>query len=362
MANPSLALRLEQLDSYIDEFLTMHTDIKLQEQTSTAAQKTFKFIKTGQDLATVIIYVKKGGLITITYKTGKNHPLGKIFHDFLESKCEAADANKANVVLKGISEEDITFIIDLMADEYIGENKAFLIASASPTAICNTHVISCEAFKDSITLSYHTTTHRLQIQGRALFCYRTLSYHLSTILNQESLLSVVEKNSSEDRVILHEEVASQYVKKALPVAYDRLDDTYRNLLTSSYCVKIASPILSEYSMLLYPDLRVLEGVIKEVMAKNNLFTSSEGKDIGLYFNGGGKTELKSEFNSNFNTPAEILSLEECYAYFKKHRHSLFHMDENGFESRTTDTIGEVMQMSENIAKLIDAMYANCKKL
>ncbi|WP_157134320.1 type II toxin-antitoxin system RnlA family toxin [Photobacterium profundum] len=355
-------MQTEKLSTYVDEFLTVHNAISMEARDITQSKQTFKFIKTGQDVATVIVYIKQGGLVTITYKTGKNHALGKVFHDFLEQKCESADANKANLVLKGMSSDEIEFVLALMGDELVEGEKAFSITTANPTPICQKYTITCDKFKDNIVLLYHTTTYKLQIQGRALFCYRTLCYHLSALLDQQSLLAVVEKKSAEDKVVLHEEVASIYIKKALPNAFERLDDTYRSLLSSSYCVKLASPSLSEYSMLIYPDLRVLEGVIKEAMAKNDLYTSSEGIDIGEYFTHGRQTELKTEYNSNFQSESEIRCLEQCYAYFKAHRHSLFHMDESGYESRTTDTIGEVMQMSEKIAELIDAMYSSCKKL
>lgn len=362
MANNGLAMHTDKLNTYVDDFLTAHTDIDMVNRVQTPAKQTFTFVKAGHDVATVIVYIKKGGLVTITYLTGRNPTLGKIFHDFLEQKCESADAVKANLVLKGMSSDSVELVLDLMGDEVIEGEKAFNIIIDNPTPICQKYTISCDKFKDNIILLYHSTTYKLQIQGRALFCYRTLCYHLSTLLDQQSLLAVVEKNSAEDKVVLHEEVALIYIKKALPNAFDRLDNTYRSLLSSSYCVKLASPNLSEYSMLIYPDLRVLEGVIKEVMAKNELYTSSEDRDIGEYFNRGRQAELKTEHNSNFQSAEEIDCLEQCYTYFKANRHSLFHMDEAGYESRTTDTIGEIMQMSEKIAELIDAMYLHCNKL
>lgn len=362
MAKSGLAMQTEKLNAYTDEFLSVQDKITMTARNITSSKQIFKFIKPGQDIATVIVYIKQGGLVTITYKTGRNPTLGKLFHDFLENKCEPEDANKVNLVLKGMSSDNITFVLDLMLDELLEGETAFSITIASPTEICQKYIIACARFKDSIVLMHHTTTHTLQIQGRALFCYRTLCYHLSSLLDQQSLLAVVKKTSAEDRVILHEGVASNYIRKALPNAFDRLDDTYRNLLSSSYCVKLANPILTEYSMLIYPDLRVLEGVIREAMAKNGLYTSSEKIDIGHYFTPGQNPELKTGYNSNFQCEKEILCLEGCYDYFKTHRHSLFHMGENGYESRTTDTIGEVMQISEKIAELVDALYSACNKL
>ncbi|EOX4467704.1 type II toxin-antitoxin system RnlA family toxin [Vibrio alginolyticus] len=361
----NLGLQPDRLNDFVDEFFTEHADITLQARDITDSKQTFKLLKVGQDLATVILYVKSGGLVTITYETGKNWPLGKIFHDFLVSKCDSADTLKANLVLKGISKGDVELVLGLMRDELLDGQSAFKITTDKPTTISEKYTIACTKYKDSLTLVYHTTTYKLQIQGRALFSYRTLCYHLTELLDQQSLLAVVEKNSAEDKIVLHEEVAAQYVKKALPDAFERMDSTYRDLLTSSYCVKLASPSLPEYSMLLYPDLRVLEGVIKETMAKNDLYTSSESTDIGEYFTRGQLPQsvtLKPEYNSNFQSGTEIQCLERCYAYFKTHRHSLFHMEESGFESRTTDTIGAVMQISENIANLINSMYLSCKKL
>ena len=362
--NPGVNLSIDKLEQYVEEFKELNPGIHVEEKARTISKAEFSIRKPGHEIATVILYIKSTGLTTVTYKTGKNHDLGKIFHDLLQSKCGDSETNKVNLVLKGISKDEIDLIIELMKSERIDNDEAFTIAVSSPNEICTIYSIACNHYRDATTVTYHHSAHKLQIQGRALYGYRLLSYHLSDILDQQSLMAVIERTSIDDieeKRIIHEEVAAKYIEKSLPNAYFRLDKTYQNLLVSSYCVKLGSPNLPEYSMLLYADLRVLEGIIKETLMKNDLYTSSEGKDIGEYFSGF-EPKLKDCYEDNFSSGSEIVALEKCYDFFKRNRHSLFHMGETGYESRTTDTLREVMQLSDIICQLIDDMYQCCNKL
>ncbi|HEJ9551717.1 type II toxin-antitoxin system RnlA family toxin [Proteus mirabilis] len=361
----TVALKKEQLDTYKQEFSEKNPSITLSNLSKTNSKDTFTFIKAGQEPATVVLFYKTNGLTTIQYKTGKNQELGKIFHDFLISKCDLSDSNTVNLTLKGMTQENVDMIIEDLKKEKIEGNDAFDITIHKPNQYTIQYKITCPIYKESLTLNHFTTTNKITIQGRALFTYRTISYCISILLDQASLLSVVEKNDNESRVIIHEEVASQHIEMLLPNSYSRLDDTYKNLLVSSYCVKLASPELPEYSILVYADLRVLEGVIRELMMLHDLYTSSseERLDIGDYFNCSGATsKLKSCYHDNFSTEQKINCLEEAYHFYRKNRHGLFHMGEIGAEARTTDTLNEVMKLSHEIIKLIDSLYENCDRL
>ncbi|OZS42487.1 type II toxin-antitoxin system RnlA family toxin [Photobacterium sanguinicancri] len=361
MAN-GLAIQRENLESYLAEFLSINSQVSLHDRVPTGSQEKFFFIMPGKEIATVILYYKTTGLTTITYKTGKNHDLGLLFHDFLVAKCDCRDSEPVNLVLKGISNENVETLISDLKEQADESDKVFDITVHHPTTQCTKYDICSNQYKDTISINYYPSTCTLQIQGRALFCYRNITYLLSILLDQGSLLAVIERKSVDDKTILHEEIASEYIQRIIPNAYDRMDDTYKSLLISSYCVKLAAPKLPEYSMLVYADLRVLEGVIKETLMEHGLFTSSDKLDIGYYFKFDNGTELKTEHTTNFLDSKSIDALEQCYHYYRRNRHSLFHMEENGYEARTTDTLGEVMQISNHIASLIDAMYANCNKL
>lgn len=359
----SVALRKEYLDNYKNEFLKKYSDITLINEQQTNSKEIFTFFKVGQEVATVILHYKMNGLTTIQYKTGKNQQLGKFFYDFLISKCDSSESNTVNLTLKGIFQENINMIINDLKNEKIKGKNAFEIILHRLNDYTIKYEIKCPLYRETLTLNYFFTTNKITIQGRALFTYRTISYYISILLDQASLLSVVEKNDNENRILVHEEVASQHIEMMLPAVYNRLDETYRNLLVSSYCVKLATPVLPEYSMLVYADLRALEGIIREVMMRHELYTSSEHLDIGSYFDCSNSiTELHDCYHEKFTTTKIVTCLEACYHFYRKNRHSLFHMGETGFESRTIDTLGEVMRLSYEIIRLINELYKSCDKL
>jgi len=215
-------------------------------------------------------------------------------------------------------------------------------------------------YKDQVVITHHHTKNNLQVQGKPLFCYRNISYFLSMLLDQQSLFSVINRTSDEDQLLVREDVAIIHIQNEYKLSYPQMDAIFKDLLVSSYCVKLASPNLPEYSMLLYADLRVLEGVIKQVLADNGKLTDSIRVDIGSYFDCTSSTvTLKEEHENIFDNASIIKALEECYQLYRRQRHSLFHMSDMAVTSRTITALGEVMNLSSDIASKIEELYKSC---
>jgi hypothetical protein len=360
----NLTLQQDCIDTYLSEFFSQYTNYLTRDDNVTAAKRTIKFGHVGVDDATVILFFKAKGTTTIQYKTGKNHGLGEVLASFLVDKIDPSDSSTINLSIKGFNAENVQIVLDDLTEmKDTDENLHFNITVHQPNTYSTKYEIVSNKYKDRLNVTHHRTTDVLQVQGRPLFCYKSLSYSLSIMLDQASLLSVISKTSAEDQLLVREEVACSLVKEIYPVSFERMESVYQNLLVSSYCVKLASPRLPEYSMLLFADLRVLEGVIKETLMHYGKYTNSDNLDIGHFFScTPTSNSIKNIHLSDFDCSSTISALEDCYLLYRQQRHSLFHMEDLAFTSRVISTLGEVMSLSKDIASKLESLYQSCSRL
>jgi len=360
----NLALRQDMLDEFLSQYLESKSNVKVRSDDVSQGKRVIKIGYAGVDDATINLFFKKNGVTTIQFKTGKNQPLGKTLADYLYETVDPSESVTVNLSLKGIDSENVKILLEELSSILDSDAKQeFEITTHSTNKNSTQYHIVSKNFKDRVVITHHHTTNCLQVQGRPLFCYRNISYSLAILLDQQSLLSVISCTSNEDKLLVREEVAKIYIENVYKHSFPRLEPVYKDLLISSYCVKLASPELPEYSMLLYADLRVLEGTIKEALIKHGKPTNSNNLDIGYYFDcTPSNSSLKSEHVSDFDTTDAISTLEDCYHLYRKQRHSLFHMSDMALASRTISTLGEVMNLSSDVASKIEELYKSCDKL
>lgn len=360
----NLLLQQDCLDAYLAEFIRDYPAYTLRLDDATTSKRTIKFGCVGVDDATVILFFKANGTTTVQYKTGKNHSLGQVLADFLVDKLDPSDSASANLSIKGFDVDNVSLILaDLAAMMDSDGNPEFNITEHKLSQYSTKYEIVSNQYKDRLSVTHHHSTNVLQVQGRPLFCYKNLLYCLSILLDQASLLSVISKTSDEDQLLVRQEVARSFIENMYSISFQRMEPIYQNLLISSYCVKLASPKLPEYSMLIFADLRVLEGVIKETLMRYGLYTSSDGVDIGHFFScTSTSNSIKSIHLSDFNCSSTIAALEDCYLFYRQQRHSLFHMEDLAFNSRVITSLGEVMRISNDLSSKVELLYQSCSRL
>ena len=358
-----LALQQDKIDEYIQQYLDENTNVKIRSNEPSTNKQTIKFGYTGVDDALVVLHFMSTGLTTIQFKTGKNQPLGKTFADHLFETVNPDESLVVNLSIKGIDKESLQLIFEELASMVDAGSPEFTLTYHQPTEYSSSCLIESIRYKDKLTITHHTTN-VLQIQGRPLYSYRNIVFVLSSLLDQEALLAVISKTSDEDRTLVRAEVAKNYIEKEFCYSFLRMPVSFQNLLISSYCVKLAAPNLPEYSMLLYSDLRVLEGVIKQALALHGKNTDTVKIDIGDYFTYAHPKSwtLKECHWEDFESQNSITAIEECYELYNIQRHSLFHMSEIADSTRMISTIGTVLELSADIAIKIESLYKNCQKL
>lgn len=347
-----LNLNRETLDANIQNFLESNgyqLDGQIQLQNN---RKRVVFGPTGAEFATVDLYLNNNGTTTIQWRLGKNQPLGKTLADYLKDTIDPAEFENVNYSLKGITADSFDPILDC-----VGESDDIEVNVLRDEDKCKQVTLKSIAHQDQLTLTHHRGTRVLQIQGRPLSCYRRVIFMLTDLLDLKGLEQVLYRKDDSSAEIVRKEMAEDYLKAYFPRSYEHLPGAVKKLLVSSCCVKLASPQLPDYCLLLYPDLRALEGVLKELMSGYNMSVEDAEHGFGDFFSANnGIYTLKPEYSAQVGHNDMVNAFNNGYSFYRKHRHTLFHMEEFANGSRMIDTLDKAISLSKDAYTAIDNLY------
>jgi len=347
-----LNLNRETLDANIQSFLvsngyTLDGGIHLLDK-----RKRVIFGAAGTEFATVDLHLNGTGTTTIQWKMGKNQPAGKQLAIYLKATINSAEFENVNYSLKGITVDSFDPILGCL-----NESADVEISILRDEAVCKQVTLKSVAHQDSLTLTHHRTTRVLQIQGKPLSCYRRVIFMLTDLLDLKGLEQVLYHKDDSSAEIVRKEMAEDYLKGFFPRSYAHLPDAVKKLLISSCCVKLAAPKLPDYCLLLYPDLRSLEGILKQEMAGYLMSVQDGANGFGDFFDvKGGICTLKPEHVKAVGHAEMVEAFNTGYSFFRKHRHTIFHMEEFPDGSRMIDTLDKAIGLSKDAYAAIDRLY------
>ncbi|CAM7025148.1 type II toxin-antitoxin system RnlA family toxin [Morganella morganii] len=309
-----------------------------------------RFAKTGESFATVDIFYNSDGSSTVQYRTGANQSLGKELADHLFETINPAEFEHVNMVVEGFVEDTLIPILELSAEEtHIEYREHFRNAHSIVWKITST------TYQDELAVTLHTTTGKLQIQGRPLSCYRVFTFNLAELLNLQGLEKVLIRQDDGKASIVQQEVARANLESIMGDAYAHLHTTTEKLLISGLCVKLAAPELPDYCMLLYPELRAIEGVLK---SKMSLFGMSvqQLSGFGPFFDRVGSSfTLKSQFSTSLSSN-QVNIVNDAYTFWNKERHAVFHMETVVDTSRMISDMARLMTKATKAWQIIKDLY------
>lgn len=311
------------------------------------------FGSAGIEDATLDIFFTNIGAATLHYKVGRNQDLGQKLADALYETIHPDDFVSINLGIKGIDLSDAKALI-----EELTESADADIEIASYIGADRRHIWKLKSKKnsDELTVTQHETTNKLQIQGRPLSCYRQLGYLLTDILEINALESVLFRKDENRSEFVCAEVAESVLKASFGTCFASLPITTRKLLLASLCVRLASPTLPDYCMLVYPELRSLEGAIKQRLSEKNL-SHQEDSFGGFFAKTGDQFNLKQEYHGHVDDARLTGDLGSAYTFFNKQRHGLFHMNDLPSSSRVISNITQVVALCDEAYVHIKNLYS-----
>ncbi len=209
---------------------------------------------------------------------------------------------------------------------------------------------------DKITLK-HYDNQRLQIQGKPMYLYQEVTCLLSSYFPFDE---VIKQQAEFFSIDLDPKEVRDEMQLLLPNAYDVIGDKMRKVLSASLALRKIDIQLEDYSSFVYPALKTLEGYIKILFLNHDIIINKDG--FGEYFSYWGKQPLyvlRPDPREKIHCEITVNALEECYSYYYKHRHSLFHA-----ESITEST--RIIEKKENadafIAEILNLMETTCSQI
>ncbi|HBC3510925.1 type II toxin-antitoxin system RnlA family toxin [Vibrio parahaemolyticus] len=308
--------------------------------------------KVGIEDSMLDIHFNQCGTCTLQYMIGKNRELGKAIADTLYETIHPDEFNTVNLVLIGIYEQDIEPVFEELLEQ--SEHVERIVEEETPSR--KVSKLTSKTYQDSITVTHHKGTHKLQIQGKPLSCYREFVYFLTELLDLSCLDKVLIRQDDSSAEIVRVEMAVQFLESEFGEVSEKLPQAIRKLLLSSICVKLATPVLPDYSLLLYPDLRSLEGAVKDKLTSCGI--EIDGRQLGDFFSylSPGSYALSKEYSQLVADAAVRSKLGDAYSWYHKHRHGLFHMADITDGSRLLGNFEQLIALSKNAHELIKEMY------
>jgi len=347
-----LNLNREALDTNIQHFLELNGHQLDGQIQNPVGKKRVVFGSAGAEFAMVDLHLNNTGTTTVQWKLGKNQPLGETLAVFLKGTIDPAEFENVNYSLRGITTDSFEPILDCVT-----ESNDIEINVLRDEVLCKQVTLKSVAHQDQLTLTHHRGTRVLQIQGKPLSCYRRVIFMLTDLLDLKGLEQVLYRKDDSSAEIVRTEMAEDYLKNLFPTTYDALPEKIRRLLISGCCIKLASPKLPDYCLLLYPDLRALEGAIKALLSDYDMSVAQEDNKIGTFFdNNKGICTLKQEHSTQVANAKMVDALNKGYSFYIKHRHTLFHMEEFTGASSMIDSLERAVSLSKDAYTAINSLY------
>lgn len=309
----------------------------------------YKFVASGENTASLNVYHVNDGTTTLQYKTGANQDLSLQIATFIKENCSVKVFNSNSFYLKAIRKEDFDLLIEFLSEENNIE---------SDEVHSNNHrVVKVKGHQgDNITLHHHING-SFQAQGKPKLLFNDTIFLLSELMPFKEVISS-QLEFYETNLTSADFIGELKIKLHFSSQY--LDDKIKSIISPSLLADKISVEFEDYSILAFPALRGLEGVIKQLFAEKGIIINNKDGFKDYILNRGTNsilTDLAKESVKCVKTQNAICSM---YAFYNAHRHSIFHVDGT---IATTKILNyqEAMYIINESLSLIENSFISIKK-
>lgn len=342
----------EILESSIQEFCTLNTLNFQKLSKSTANTEYYEIIKPHAEKAQFQVYHLNNGKTTFHPKVGKNQELSTELAEYLLGKSTSANGQVTSVLM-GYRLEDIEPVIELMLDKKHSSGQSFFSFEKVEFQDGTRFHIQNSFYKDKLTVNIYNSG-RLVIQGHPLSCHDEFVFQMSAVLNAEGLAKVISKTDESAVQLVEQRVIESNLSGIFKEHYEKIPRAIKHMLISGSTLRSIKVTLPDYTCMLFPELRALEGMIKNMFFMNDIEYDDTVGELFDYISTH-NYKLKSEIEDELS-PQLAVALSNAYSFYHRHRHGLFHMQDDVNSSRTITTLETAIGLTDDIYKLIKDMY------
>ncbi|WP_379142560.1 type II toxin-antitoxin system RnlA family toxin [Paenibacillus sp. sgz500992] len=290
-------------------------------------------------------FLSKGGT-SIDLSSGITNEFKEELANFIKDdpECSMGNSNNQWFVAKNIEEDDFLAVIELLKiSEYTKSYCNHTDGSYRFTGIYDENLVIHR---------YQTKT--VMIQGRPLLLYNEAVVCITELIDLDELPKTFNDNYKVD--VKKSDVEAQY-EYYFPSSHDKHGIKYKKVLHQGiYNLQLKGDMF-EYSYLVFPALRAVEGHLK---------ISLHSYNIPLGFNScfnmfrresnGGRYRLDEEYSNQINNTHKVRNLEDAYNFHQTQRHRLFHWADQDIafdDTRIIENLGEAKGLITDAFSIID---------
>lgn len=300
----------------------------------------------------LIIYLKDNGKVTVNYQVGKNKELSKELADYIINNSQITDIKDYQLSFKEINKEDVLKLSEVLINDGFSIEKKEItnqikIDINKKYPIANFSVLRTE----KCTLTFYEKTKNLLFQGKTGDLKIKLLELLGKLCNKEEIIKIQIEEFNIDKKDINVNKAICEIKEIMPNAFSFIGEDLQIILVPSISLKKIIFETTDYSYLIYPPLRALEGYIKKLFAKENILIQSGDNFKNVITKGKVSLTMKCLKTQN--------SIETAYNLYSKNRHPLFHADATPLTTKVYEDRQEAIKLIEDIYYIIEKTYTDC---
>lgn len=319
----------------VEEILTIQ-DTKYEITTNNATKKTYKVKKEDKSFLLNICYKDRG--LTTLFVQGTDKDFGDSICQILHDKLKYFDITSINFTIP-VSEEDFLIFIDKVKNLY---NKDEL---TEKNIAGGTQYVLYKAREGKLTLKFYTKKPRIHFQGKATKYFSSL-VEILTELDYDVVgyfLGDIQEITLKD--------PDDIIQEYFPLSKTKFPNKVKNIASSSLQLLKLNVNLSDYGLMVYPLLRTLEYVIREVLEKNG-YELEKFEPFKIFSKHQGKYHLILNEKCTLGDEGKI-KLEKCYNFYYIQRHDLAHLENDIMTMRTIEEQSVAHEIASECIDLIE---------
>lgn len=278
--------------------------------------------------------------------TGKNPETAEVIAREIIAQCSLSLPNPIRAIyLKGFSQENFDIVLQNI------ENSDCNLKVLTDTDIAKRYEVT-NTYNENIKIHYFPATGALNIQGKGYSAYNSILSSFDTLISLEEVIeSNLRANNIENITTLE---LIEAMTRAFPNAYPFLNGVIANIISSSFFLtKIENEDLPDYSWMIFPMLRGLEGVIKKMLLLKGIRVDKHFGEVFEPISSGSTVYRLKGCHSATMDSKHSTTIEKCYNYFVANRHGIFHVNSSLSTTRqirreeAIDIFNELVELIEN---------------
>lgn len=299
-------------------------------------------------------YFKVDGSVTIK-PVGSSTVYSEKLKETIVANSFKNEHENSSCTFANVTEETYSKLIDYLNSL----EKLTLIEDKVVDNPVHRHLKYCSSFGDKMVINRYNTGTML-FQGNPAYILTEAMYFMTLMpdVAEDELLRTRKDiyNAEIDPITKSRE----NLKRRIPNAYDKLDDTVLKILVPSISLSSSNLVVEEYSCYAFPALKALEAFLLDLLCQKGITVNPPKQNLGSVFVLDAATGLHVLTNANkalVIDAAYAKCLEDVYNYFKQQRHTRFHANQILILSTLIFNKAEADAIIADVLSIIDDIAA-----